>query len=791
MDFDSFLDSAIDTSKSKSKSKYSVEDVQNMVYGQESTYGKAKTDKPNYAGAIGPMQIIPSTFEGLKKKSLIPKDYDINNPEHNKAAGNALIADDYKKYNGDADKVLASYYAGNKAVEGDTIHREWGDKKNKNAPLVGQYIDQSKNRFEANQDPFLKFLENATGKNAPEQLQDQFSEKKKGGFVSNAAGLADTIAGGPAAVAGMATYAGARALQKTPEEATALSEKVADTIDKPFGKALGVTEDAAYKNEASQRLMSFVGENVSKGADWISQKTGLPKADVENMINIGLIAVAPEASKTIGKEAGMIKSSLQDQFAKKKAEFAPKEKVVEPAPAIETPVKQTYKPGENFTETSYAEKSVAPEEATSRKALLERTVGSDLEAVSPNVIEGKGRARANDYALSLTDTPPGHEMAEQFAKEKEAQNKYGEQLIKETGGTKGLDESASYKRGGTIIKPLEELSTHLDNGIKELYKKRDQQAAGIPVVAEDVNAVLNQKSNYLASTDKKTLAEGARVRMEELGITDEKGNLLPANALQAEKFRQYLNEEWKPGNATLNAKLKDAIDNDVFKNAGKDIHKDARALYKYRKDTLDNTKGIAALLDTSGPNGINRKVDFEKIGNTISNMHVDQLTHIIKTLNSVPEELKPAAQAAISEIKAQFMNQAHEAFNKSANAGTKYLNENKEVFNRIFTPEEMAKINDYNSLAHVLKTDTGYKGSAVQSLNLEKSFKRKATEFVAKKVAFGAAEFVTGGALMGLSDLAAHHYLNQFFEKRDVKHLNQLAKENKASRTKLSSMTGK
>ena len=31
------------------KSKYSLQDVQSMVFGQESNYGKAKTDKPNYA----------------------------------------------------------------------------------------------------------------------------------------------------------------------------------------------------------------------------------------------------------------------------------------------------------------------------------------------------------------------------------------------------------------------------------------------------------------------------------------------------------------------------------------------------------------------------------------------------------------------------------------------------------------------------------------------------------------------------------------------------------------------
>jgi len=131
------------------KPKYSVKDVQNMVFGQESSFGKADTSKTNYAGATGPMQITMPTFEGLKKKGLIPKDYEINNPQHNKEAGNALIADAYNRYEGDVDKVLAEYYAGPKAINPNgTINTEMRDLKNPNAPTVGQYIPQAKSKLQ-------------------------------------------------------------------------------------------------------------------------------------------------------------------------------------------------------------------------------------------------------------------------------------------------------------------------------------------------------------------------------------------------------------------------------------------------------------------------------------------------------------------------------------------------------------------------------------------------------------------------------------------------------------------
>lgn len=118
--------------------------LQRGIYGQESSSGKAKTDKANYAGARGPMQIMPGTFDWVKKLKLIPQDYDIKNPKHNKEAGDALIAHYYKKYQGDPAKVAAAYYAGPGAINKDgTINTHWRDKKNPKAPTVGQYIDQT------------------------------------------------------------------------------------------------------------------------------------------------------------------------------------------------------------------------------------------------------------------------------------------------------------------------------------------------------------------------------------------------------------------------------------------------------------------------------------------------------------------------------------------------------------------------------------------------------------------------------------------------------------------------
>ena len=144
----------------------------------------------------------------------------------------------------------------------------------------------------------------------------------------SAAGFIDTAAGVVPAVAGGLTYAGARALGQTPEQASEYQQKVISATDKPLGKAFGITEESAYKNEATTRLMNFIGKNMDKGADWISQKTGMPKQDVLSIMESGSFAVPSVAGKTAG-------------FVKRKAgpTIAEWQKEMGAAPGMETQFK--------------------------------------------------------------------------------------------------------------------------------------------------------------------------------------------------------------------------------------------------------------------------------------------------------------------------------------------------------------------------------------------------------------------------------------------------------------------
>lgn len=781
-DFSDFLSSGI---SNKESPKYSVDDVKSMVYGQESAYGKAKTDKANYAGAIGPMQIIPSTFEGLKKKGLIPKEYDINNPEHNKAAGNALIEDAYNRHGGDADKVMAEYYGGPGAIKSGTVQYSNRDLKNPNAPTVGQYIEQAKTKFENLGDDFSKFItggvkETTSLQQQPEQQGALEQVKNLGKGVASLADI--TVGSAIPFVAGQVTQAVARPFT-TPEKAQEYGQTVAGAFDKPFGKALGITEEPAYKAEASQRFMQFVGENIGKGADWIAQKTGLPKQDVEHMITTLGVVAGPELGAKAKVGVSNVKNAMAEQFAAKRAGLEPS--IVAEVPPVATPeyiaekgTASPYQLGKDFQELKYDEKVLPVQEQQARLQVLDRTAPG--LKVDPNVIEGRGKDRATDYAVSKTDTPEGNLLAEKLKEEKLAKTAYGEKLINESGGTYGLDESSNYKRGRNTIDYFQKLEKSFDDSIEKIYKERDAQASNIPVSGQNILTALTDEVT-LPLGDNAGLAKSATAKLKQLGMMDKEGNMLPSNGFKAEQFRKWLNEPniWDSKNAVMHRNLKNAVDADVVStlDPNTSIYADARNLFGLKKDTLENPNGISKILDAEGPNGINRKVDIEKIPNSIAGLGVDQLTHIIDTIDKAPPALKAQAEIARSEIKAQFLNRTHEAFERNANAGTKYLKDNKEVMTRLFTPEEMAKINDYNSLAHILKTDTGYPGSKVQEINLEKRLPQQMKEQFLKKGAALATGFVTGGHTMGIAETIAHGAMSERIAKKDLAKTEKLRKE--------------
>jgi hypothetical protein len=149
---------------------------------------------------------------------------------------------------------------------------------------------------------------------------------------ASAAGLADTVLGiVPQAIAETG-YAGVRALESVglaePGRAQRGKEAFMRTFGTPVGSAANVTQTPEYRGEASQQLMQFIGENVGKGADWLASKTGVPKADIENMIFTGMFTL-PAAGRT-AKRGYKAAAPVVGEAVSSVVESAPVQTVLKP-----------------------------------------------------------------------------------------------------------------------------------------------------------------------------------------------------------------------------------------------------------------------------------------------------------------------------------------------------------------------------------------------------------------------------------------------------------------------------
>lgn len=110
-------------------------DIARSVYQQES--GAGKNTKTSNAGAVGGMQIIPSTFS-----SVADKGWDINDPTQNARAGIRYLKQLYEQAGGDPALTAAGYYGGPGGLEKARRGVAVSDPRNPNAPTTLQYGQQ-------------------------------------------------------------------------------------------------------------------------------------------------------------------------------------------------------------------------------------------------------------------------------------------------------------------------------------------------------------------------------------------------------------------------------------------------------------------------------------------------------------------------------------------------------------------------------------------------------------------------------------------------------------------------
>ncbi len=491
-----------------------------------------------------------------------------------------------------------------------------------------------------------------------------------------------------------------------------------------------LTPDVAYqpKTEAGKALPGLLGAALEPIPNAIKSVAGALGAS-EPMQDVA-VDLAP-AAVPIAKN---IRQGLADMGAKwdslvatgKATEAAP---IAEAVPAGQVVGKAAEAQSLTFDESAAPTGKAAPLPAQIERAQVLKRIGiADDEAIRQSAVLGDAKAAKTDYQQSLEDSPAGHAWSSKIAAEREALANHAERIIQNTGGSVGTDQTALYSRGNAIVEPLDKLKTWFDQHTSALYKEADARAGNVPVELPNTQKFIGgDQAEFLGTTEGESLLKGVKARMRSLGMIDDAGSPQAVTVKQAEQLKQYLNNQWQPRTARLIRGLKDSLDDDVTSAAGDDVYQEARAMRSLRAKTLDDPNGIAKIMDSSGPDGLNRAIPIEKIPHSVTGLPADQLGHVIKTLKSVPPEIQPLAQSALAEIKSQFVNQALDIGQKfktgwNEKGVTQFLNANKERIAQVFAddPAQIQALKDLNDAGHILKIDKSYPGAAVQANNLLK-----------------------------------------------------------------------
>lgn len=569
-------------------------------------------------------------------------------------------------------------------------------------------------------------------------------------YVGKGETVANVVTGGVGALAGGLNFLGTLAATKGDvNAASAVQEATQEKLT------------YAPRTEAGQHYASDVAEAMSwlgpKQGEWagprVAELTGSPAAGavVNTAIQgapmlIGLrgAKAGPKGAAKAGSAESVTAEAISPQSAPQVAIV--RESVPEPTPQasprapIEPPqaARASQKDGTSpdlnvpegdllkFEEVpATAPKGTHPTAEQARRRDVLQRIG--LDEVRQSAITGDAKAAATEFQMSKLDNAPGNMFRRVLDKEREALGTFGEGLVRETGGSVGVDQTALHSRGSTIIEPMDGLRSYFDAQTSKLYKIADERAGATAIETPEVHKLISgDQADFLGTVEGEALLRGTKARMKSLGMFDEQGAIQPVTVMQVERLKQYLGEQWQPRTARLIRRLKDALDDDVTKAAGADVYKEARAMRAQRARILDDPKGIARLMDSSGPEGINRAVPTEKIPDTVVSMPVAQFEHVVATLRNMPDDLQPQAQAALAEIKAQFANRVYEAGSRTqgqwnAKGVTQYLANNAARMTKLFTPEEMQSFRDLNDAGHILKKDQSYPGAAVQEHNLLKA----------------------------------------------------------------------
>jgi hypothetical protein len=562
---------------------------------------------------------------------------------------------------------------------------------------------------------------------------------------------------------------------------------IVEPISQPFAKAFGIdANDPAYKREISNRVMTFVGENIGKGAKELSdafyEKTGvrIPTADFEYAANVGLMAVTAKAAPKITESVKNVAGVIEDQFAAKTPEAKPIAERVEPGTLLQNQF--TAKKGAaevpTTVETQLGQQLEAkqspikvPEEnppMPSAKPTVSsvRERQNVLDEVGINVhrksaLEGNPKEASSQYITAKADQGPyASGMTEQINYEKKALDSHFGRVAESAGGEVPRygtpDQQGDLIKVGSKIKDAlgEGYKTHIAEG-KKLYQDAAVAHGDKPVSVDKFGDFLKADENF-AYEKEKGLQTAVKTYMTRKGLMDKDGNIQPMTVADAEGVRQFINDKYNYETSGLISKMKRQIDDQVFEQVGGETYQRARAHWAKGKETYENPKAIGDLLSDRG---VNEKIAAEDVMSKVSGLKQKQFAHLLDTLRA------DGQKAAVDQIKTSLVDEirragqsgVNEPFNSIKAAKTAAALGEKLKVAFADDPKGLQAIYKGLEAANIVHIPTAYPGAAVQT-NL---LKNKFSDFAIRRAAGatgGAVGSFLGGPGGGAAGYAAGEY---------------------------------
>jgi len=536
------------------------------------------------------------------------------------------------------------------------------------------------------------------------------------------AGAVDVLYSPVPAIYGAGVQSLAR-LANTPEQAERIGQQAAATIDKPLGKAFGITAKPTY-----QQPLGGITEPVAKEInrmfnvlgmtpEQISEKTGIPAQDIRNMVVIGSVALpqavreaAPavtQTAKAVTKPIREAAAELQVQrpggtAAEAQAQFQAmqaKPGSVGAAAASNNPYAGKFTGeelggSETFPQIKLTKitKDVPVAEQQLRSQLFQEV----LPGVNPRpgVVTGNDNLLRNEHALAnmAEPTPLGLKMKEQIANEQIGLSKYAEDRVNATGASKSLinDEQRGERINDVFHgKSPEDMSNaslmgYLNQAKQTIYNSAREKFGDNRINTTNIDNFF--KDPVELSTAKaagtSNVVEAAKELVElakTVGFKLKDGTVAPPGSVAAYDYvRKRMNspQVWSREKAGTISDINSALDRDIAAVADPALYKLGDSIHKLEKD-LFKSKGIDKIFGEVDKNGVvTSATPLEKIPTKLNNMPKDQWRHIRDTLNElangrvrnapegmppVPQELMQSAKAAVAEIDGALAREVYKA----------------------------------------------------------------------------------------------------------------------------------